>query len=358
MWVGNTIYFVSDRDFTANLYSYRVDTKQVTKITNHDDFDIMSASAGPDAVVYEQAGYIFLVDAKSGKAKQLNIDVTGDLPWTRPQFKKVDSMIRSAQVSPGGVRAAFEVRGDIFTVPSAKGDYRNLTSSPGTHDSDPAWSPDGAQISWISDASGEQQLMVGDATGLAQPRAISLPSTAFYSNSTWSPNGEQILIEDNHHNLWTIDVKSGASTKVDTDENGDPTRSFDASWSPDSKWITYAKNLKSRMQAIFVYSVAEKKSYQITDSLADSISPAFDAGGKYLYFLASTNYGPHTSWLEMSSLDHPTLRSVYLVVLGANEPSPFLPETGDEPGKPAAAPIRTPQKRRRRPLMFISILME
>jgi tricorn protease len=338
MWVGNTIYFVSDRDFTANLYSYRVDTKQVTKITNHDDFDIMSASAGPDAVVYEQAGYIYLVDAKTGKEKQLNIEVTGDLPWTRPQFKKVDSMIRSAQVSPGGVRAAFEARGDIFTVPSAKGDYRNLTSSPGTHDSDPAWSPDGAQISWISDASGEQQLMLGDATGLTQPRAIPLPSTAFYSNSVWSPNGEQILIEDNHHDLWSIDAKSGSATKVDTDENGDPTRSFDASWSPDSKWIAYAKNLKSRMQAIFIYSVAEKKSYQITDSLADSISPAFDAGGKYLYFLASTNYGPHTSWLEMSSLDHPTLRSVYLVVLGANEPSPFLPETGDEPGKPAAAP--------------------
>ena len=336
MWVGNTIYFVSDRDFTANLFAYHTDTKQLTKITNHDDFDIMSASAGPDAVVYEQAGYIHLVDAKTGKDKQLDIEVTGDLPWTRAQFKKVDNMIRAARLSPGGVRAAFEARGEIFTVPSAKGDYRNLTSSPGAHDRDPSWSPDGSQIAWLSDASGEYQLMLGDATGLGQPRVVTLPSTAFFSNPVWSPNGEQILLEDNHRNLWTIDVKGGTATKIDTDENPDPLRGFDASWSPDSKWVTYAKNLKTRMQAIFVYSVADKKVHQITDGMADSIAPAFDASGKYLYFLASTNYGPHTSWLEMSSIDHPTTRAIYLVVLGSDEPSPFLPETGDEPRRPAA----------------------
>jgi tricorn protease len=115
------------------------------------------------------------------------------------------------------------------------------------------------------------------------------------------------------------------------DENFDPIRNFEASWSPDSKWITYSKNLKSRMRAVFVYSVVEKKAYQITDGLADSVSPAFDVGGKYLYFLASTDYGPHTSWLDFSSLNHPTNRSIYLVVLTSDEPSPFLPETGDEP---------------------------
>ena len=346
MWVGNTIYFVSDRDFTANLFAYHTDTKQLSKITNHDDFDIMSASAGPDAVVYEQAGYIHLVDAKTGKDKQLDIQVTGDLPWTRPEFKKVDNMIRAARLSPGGVRAAFEARGEIFTVPSAKGDYRNLTNSSGAHDRDPAWAPDGNEIAWLSDATGEYQLMLGDPAGLAQPRTIHLPSTAFFSNPVWSPNGEQILLEDNHKNLWMIEIKSGTATKIDTDENGDPTRDFDATWSPDSKWVTYAKNLKTRMQAIFVYSVADKKFHQLTDGMADSISPAFDASGKYLYFLASTNYGPHTSWLEMSSIDHPTTRAIYLVVLGSDEPSPFLPETGDEPRRPAAgdeaAKPRTP----------------
>ena len=137
----------------------------------------------------------------------------------------------------------------------------------------------------------------------------------------------KIIIE----NLWMIEVTSGKATKIDTDNYPDPFRSFDATWAPDSKWVAYSKNLPSRLRAIFIYSLAEKKSHQITDGLADSISPAFDAGGKYLYFMASTNYGPSTGWLEMSSIDRPVRRAIYLTVLGATEPSPLLPETGDEP---------------------------
>ena len=157
MWIGNTVYFLSDRDHTMNLFAYSGDTKQVKQLTHHNDFDIMTASAGSDAVVYEQAGYIYLVDAKGGKAQRLDIQVTGDLPWARPQFKKVISMIRNSALSPTGVRAAFEARGEIFTVPAEKGDYRNLTQSPGAHDRSPAWSPDGSQLAWLSDASGDRK---------------------------------------------------------------------------------------------------------------------------------------------------------------------------------------------------------
>ncbi len=343
MWVGNSIYFVSDRNFTANLFSYDFGSKQVKQLTDHSDFDVMNASAGADAVVYEQAGYVHLFDTKTGNSKQLNIEVTGDLPWAQPQFKKVSSMIRSAAISPSGVRVAFEARGDIFTVPSAKGDYRNLTTSSGVHDRDPAWSPDGNQLAWLSDGSGEYKLMIGDATGLTPPRAIALPTSGYFSNPAWSPNGEQMVIEDNHSNLWTMDVNSGAFVKFDTDNAPAPGRSFDASWSPDSKWVTYSKNLNSRLSAIFIYSIAEKKTRQITDGLADAISPKFDAGGKYLYFLASTDFGPKTSWLDMSSIDHPTRRSVYLTVLSSDEPSPFLPAAGDEPPRPAPPTGDTPK---------------
>lgn len=345
MWIGNTIYFISDRDFNANLFAYQTDTKKLTKVTNHDDFDIMNASSGADAVVYEQAGYIHLLDAKTGKSTQLNIEVKGDLPMTRPQFKKVEDMIRKAALSPSGVRAAFEARGDIFTVPSAKGDYRNLTATSGAHEREPTWSPDGNQIAWMSDASGEYQMLIGDPLGVTEPRVINLPSTAYFSNLSWSPNGEQMLMQDNHANVWTIDVKSGAATKVDTDQYPNAFRnSFEASWSPDSKWITYSKNLKNRMLAIFVYSLSEKKSYQITDGLANSGSPAFDAGGKYLYFLASTDLGQRSGWVDMSSFDRTTRQSIYLVVLNSDEPSPFLPETGDEPlPKPTPAADETPK---------------
>ncbi|HEY7784315.1 MAG TPA: PDZ domain-containing protein [Pyrinomonadaceae bacterium] len=348
MWIGNTIYFLSDRNYTVNLFSYRTDTKQVTQLTRHDDFDVMNASAGPDAIAYEQAGYVHLLDARSGQTRKLNIEVNGDLPWARPQFKKVVNMIRNSALSPTGVRAAFEARGEIFSVPAEKGDYRNLTQSPGAHDRSPTWSPDGAQLAWLSDASGEYQLMLGDPLGVAKPRTIPLPSTAFFSAPQWSPDGMQILLQDNHRNLWLIEVASGKATKIDTDSYPDPIRSFDATWAPDSKWIAYSKNLPSRLRAIFIHSLAEKKSYQITDGLADSISPAFDAGGKYLYFMASTNYGPSTGWLEMSSIDRPVRRAIYLVVLGASEPSPLLPETGDEPpprptpGETQAPPPPTP----------------
>src|SRR5438445_3381740 len=304
----------------------------------------MSASSGPDGIVYEQAGYIYLVDAKSGKAQRLDIQVAGDFPWARTQFKKVASMIRSSALSPTGVRAAFEARGEIFTVPAEKGDYRNLTQSPGAHDRSPVWSPDGSQLAWLSDASGEYQLMLGDPLGVTTPRTIALASTAFFSAPAWSSDGTQILLQDNHRNLWSIEIPSGKVTKIDTDNYPDPVRSFDAVWSPDSKWIAYSKNFPSHLRAIFIYSLADKKSHQITDGMADSISPSFDAGGKYLYFMASTNYGPSTGWLEMSSIDRTVRRTIYLAVLNASEPSTSLSKTGDEPPKPAPPqePAATP----------------
>jgi tricorn protease len=337
MWVGDSIYFLSDRNFTVNLFAYNLKSKQVTQLTHHEDFDVMNASAGPDAIVYEQAGYIHSVDIKTGKAHKLTIEVNGDLPWAHPQFKKVAGMLRGSALSPTGVRAAFEARGDIFTVAAEKGDFRNLTQSSGAHDRAPVWSPDGGQLAWLSDATGEYQLMVGDSTGVTKPRAIALPSNAFFSSPTWSPDASQILLEDNHRNLWTLEVSTGKGTKVDTDMYPDPSRQFDAVWAPDSKWVAYSKNLASHLRAIFIYSLADATVHQITDGLADSIFPAFDASGKYFYFLSSTDYGPRTGWLEMSSLDRPVRRAIYLGVLSATEPSPLLPETGDE-----ARPTTTP----------------
>jgi len=338
MWVNNTIYFLSDRNFTVNLFAFHTDTKELVQMTQHDDFDIMNASAGPDAVVYEQAGYIHLVDIRTGQSKQLSIEVKGDFPWARPHRKKVAGMIRGASLSPTGLRAAFESRGDIFTVPADKGDIRNLTLSPGAHDRTPAWSPDGTKLAWFSDASGEYQLFLGEQRGLAKPKAINLPVTGFFSEPVWSPDGTHILFQDNHQTLWMLEVKSGQAQKVDTDPapwrlGGEISPIGAAVWSPDSQWIAYANGLSNSMRAIFLYSLAEGKTYQLTDGMADAASPAFDASGKYLYFLASTNYA-------LSEMTRPVTHAIYLVVLSADEPSPLLPETGDEPD---AAPETEPE---------------
>ncbi|MEP6689917.1 MAG: PDZ domain-containing protein [Gemmatimonadaceae bacterium] len=342
MWVGNTVYFLSDRNFTTNLFSYRTDTKELKQLTHHDDGDIINASASGDAVVYEQAGYLHLLDLKTGVSHQLNIQVNGDFPWARPQFKRVASMIRDARLSPTGVRAAFEARGDIFTVPAEKGDARDLTRTSGAHERTPAWSPDGTQLAWLSDASGEYQLMIGDQLGMTKPRAIALAAGSFYSEIAWSPNGKQMVLEDNHLNLSLLELATGKLSKIDVDAWATPGRSFDAAWSSDSKWVAYSKSLDTHLRAIFVHSIADGKSFQLTDGLADAISPAFDAGGKYLYFLASTDYGPRTGWVEMSAVDRPVRRAAYLVVLSADEPSPLLPESSEEPGT-SATPAPKPK---------------
>lgn len=338
MWIGNTIYFISDRDNVSNLFSYRTDTKAVKKLTNFTDFDVMNASAGPDAIVFEQGGYVHLFDIASGQARRLAITVRGDMPWARTGVRSVASAIRTAALSPTGVRAAFESRGDIFTVPADKGDVRNITHSSGTHDRGPAWAPDGARLAWFSDATGEYQLMIGDQAGLTAPRAIALPTSAYFSEANWSPDGKQLSLIDNHLNLWTMDVASGRFTKVDSDTYPDQGREMTPAWSPDSRWLTYSKGTDSHFRVVMLYSLAEGKPHQITDGLSDAITPVFDAGGRYLYFLASTDIGPRTGWLEMSSIDRPIRRSLYITLLRASDPSPLLPERGDEPVVAAAEP--------------------
>lgn len=336
MWIGNTVYFLSDRANTTNLYSYRTDTKELKQLTRHSDHDVMNASAGSEAIVYEQAGYVHLLDIKTGEARRLTINVTGDLPWARAQFKRVATAIRDASLSPTGVRVALAARGDVFTVPVDKGDARNLTRSTAVHDRNPKWSPDGTQLAWFSDSSGEYELMIGDQSGLSKPRAIKLPSSAYFSALSWAPDGKRVSFQDNHLALWSMDVASGKASKIDGDTYADPSRTFDQVWSPDSKWIAYSKNLDNYQRAIFIYSMVDGKRTQVTDGMSDAVSPAFDAGGKYLYFLASTDYGPRTGWLEMSSLERPVRRAIYMAVLLATEPSPFLPEIGDEPVAAAA----------------------
>ncbi|MEO5817027.1 MAG: PDZ domain-containing protein [Gemmatimonadaceae bacterium] len=342
MWIGTTVYFLSDRNGIANLFSYDVGTKAVKQLTRHDDFDIMNASADAGAIVYEQAGYVHLFDVKSAQTRRLAIDVVGDFPWARPQFKRVAAMIRDAALSPTGVRAAFEARGEIFTVPTEKGDSRNLTQTSAANEHSPSWSPDGSQLAWLSDSDGVHRLMIGEQAGLTRPRVVALPGAgaAYFTDLQWSPGGKHVTLQDNHLNLWLLDVASGRATKVDADNYATPGRSFDATWSPDSRWIAYTKSLDNHMRAVFIYGIAGAKPLQLTDALADAVSPAFDAGGKYLYFLASTDYGPRTGWVEMSQVDRPVRRAIYLAVLGANEPSPLLPESGDEP-----AAVATPKAR-------------
>ena len=352
MWVGDKVYFLSDRDGgVVSLYSYDTRSKKVDEIVNNKGLDIKYASAGGGAIVYEQFGSIYTLEAGSGSPKKVEIRASGDFPGVRPRYEKVGGRIANAAVSPSGARAVFEARGEIITAPADKGDTRNLTNTPGAMERDPAWSPDGKWIAYFSDESGEYALHLRDQTGMGDVKKISLgDGRGFYYNPVWSPDSKKIAYRDNHINLWYVDVATGQSVKVDTNPYGTPDDVLDPSWSPDSKWLGYVRQLDNRLRAVYLYSLDKNQASQVTDGLGDARYTVFDKSGKYLYFSASTDLGPTISFADLSGLGHQTSRSVYAIVLRNDIPSPLAPESDeekvapekrDEP-KPAISPSPTP----------------
>ncbi len=336
VWSNGIVYFISEQDNAANIWSYDPKTKQQKQVTFHKDFDVKNIAAGDKSLVYEQGGRLHSLDLASGKTTPLVINANGDENWGRARWNNVTAgALTNASLSPTGKRALFETRGEIFTVPKENGDWRNITRSPGVADRFPTWSPDGQKIAWFSDESGEYQLMIADQSGITPAKSFPIPNKKFYFRPEWSPDSKYIAFTDTDYNLWYIDVASGTLKLVDTDKLAHPNRTLNPSWSPDSKWIAYAQIQDNQFKAIKVYNLETAKSTMITDALADAIDPQWDESGKYLYFLASTDYALGTGWLDMSSYNYPVNRNLYIVVLSKDSPSPFEPRSDEEPTKPA-----------------------
>ncbi len=331
MWVGDKVYFLSDRSGSITLFSYDTRTKRVDQALAPQGGDIKYASANGSTIVFEQVGTLRMFDTQTGKASDLRVNVAGDLPNLRAHFEAVGQRVTNFGISPAGARAVFEAHGEILTVPADKGDIRNLTNTTGVAERDPAWSPDGKWIAYFSDESGEYELHLRSQDGMSAPKKINLgnPPSFFYA-PVWSPDSKKIAYHDKRLNLWYVDIAKGTPVKVDTDYYDHPERSFDPAWSPDNKWITYTKRLPSQLHAVFVYSLDTTKSNQITDGLSDARYPWFDRNGKYLYFTASTDVGPTAAWLDLSSFGRDTSRAAYVVVLKKDDPSPLAPESDEE----------------------------
>ncbi len=331
MWVGDKIYFLSDRSGAASLCAYDTRTHKVTEVIRNEGLDIKSASAGPGAIVYEQFGGIHLYDLQSGAAKRIDVRLSGDIPSMRPAFAKVNGNFAHAKLSPTGARALFEARGEILTVPAEKGDVRNLTNSPGVAERDPVWSPDGKRIAYFSDESGEYQLHIRAQNGLGDVEKIDLGKpSAFYYSPKWSPDNKKITYTDNRLQLWYIDLEKRTPMRIDADTYDTPEHNLNPDWSSDSQWIAYTKLLKNHLRAVMLYSIETAKSQQVSDGMSDAQNALFDRNGKYLYFNASTNLGLSTAWLDMSSDAHPSTRTVYAVVLNKSDASPVAPESDEE----------------------------
>jgi len=335
MWVADTVFFLSDRDGPTTLYAYDLTTRQVTRRIENDGLDIKSASAGPGAIVYEQFGGVRLYDLATGRAAPVPIHLEGELTAALPHWEDVGDKLQHPSLSPTGVRAAFEARGEIVTVPAKKGDARDVTNTTGTTERFPSWSPDGQTLAWFSDSGGRYHLELKPQTGMGEVRQIPLgEGDDYYYAPRWSPDGKSIAYSSSRGEIWYADVASGKSTRVDVNPLGSSfSDGVPLSWSPDSRWITYPRSIANRLSAVFVYDLKSATATQVTDGMSDAIAPVFDAGGKYLWFVASTDAGPASDF-SMTTYDRPVTRSLYAIVLRKDLPSPLAPESDDE--KPAA----------------------
>ncbi|WP_062059646.1 S41 family peptidase [Aquimarina longa] len=332
MWKGSEVFFLSDRNGEFNLFSYNTSSKKINQLTQYNDFPIINANLSENTIIFEQAGYLHIYNISQKSTTKLKIGIGTDLLELRERYIKGNQHIRSANISPTGKRAVFDYRGEIITVPEDKGDPRNLTLSPGSHDKYPAWSPNGKQIAYFSDVSGEYELYITSQDGKGETKKFKIPGTGFYAYTSWSPDSKKISFSDNGRNLYILDIASKKITKIDNDEYYLPGafRDLFGDWSSDSNWILYSKIIESNFEQIFLYNIKDSKSYPISDGLSNVSDPIFDANGKYIYFTASTDAGPVVNWFDQSNQDMSLTNSIYLVTLQKDTISPFVKESDEE----------------------------
>ncbi len=335
VFIGDKVYFRSDRNGEFNLFSFDQETEAIQQLTEFDDFPINRITESSDAIIFEQAGYLHRFEPANGKSEQIQVGVSTDMTEVRPRYASGSRWIRNAGISPSAKRAVVEFRGEIVTVPAKKGDVRNLTHSPGVHERSPAWSPDGKQIAYFSDLDGEYKLHVASQDGKVDPDIYEIEGHGFFEDPKWSPDGTKISYRDNSWSLYVFDIAKKESTKICSEPQygPPPMRGLSHNWSHDSKWITYTVNTLAIIQQAFVYNVDDDKSYPISDGMSEVREPVFDSSGKYIYFLASTDAGPVKHWFAMSNNDMEFSNEIYMVVLQDDGANPLAKENDEEETK-------------------------
>ncbi|HEV2764769.1 MAG TPA: PDZ domain-containing protein, partial [Pyrinomonadaceae bacterium] len=329
MWVGDTVYFVSDRTRTANLFAYDPRTRRVSQLTRYENFDVRSASAGGGVIVFVREGAIHLFDPQTGQASPVEININGDFAEVKPRRLKAERWLYDYNLSPQGSQVVFEARGEVLTLDAGTGAFRNLTQSSGVAERSPVWSPDGRSIAYFSDESGEYQLHVRAASGEGGVRKIAIePRPSFYGQPVWSPDSSKIAFSDKRLALWYVNLEAGKAHRVDSSTFARQV-AFQPDWSPDGRWLAYSKTMPNRLAVIHLYSLESGKSYSVTSPNLDAENPVFDRNGQYLYFNASANAAPaklrNVSMSAALVFAPLVTRRVYAVVLQKDGHSPLVP---------------------------------
>jgi len=327
MWSGNKIYYLSDRDSVKrfNLYSYDLQSKQTQQLTTFSDYDCKFPSLGSNGIVFENGGYIYKYDLTSGQATKVPIQIDDDLLGGRGGIIKVGETTTNYDISPDGKRALFGARGDVFTVPAKFGPTRNLTGTPGIHERNSKWSPDGKWISYISDASGEDEIWIVAQDGSSPATQITTGDDTYMYQPLWSPDSKKLLYADKKLRLRYVDV----STKKITDVAKAEAFEFnDYAWSPDSKWITYTKPEVEVQNKIYLCSLDKGETIEVTDGWYGSGNPEFSSDGKFLYFVSSRDFNPTFSQTEFDQA-YLDMSRIYFVTLARSVDSPFKPKSDE-----------------------------
>ncbi len=340
IWFGDQIFFASDKDHTLNLFSYDVKSKATTKVTNG-DWDVLWPSGGPDAIVYEAGGWIWLFDPQRGEPAKVPIRVSGDFPEALPSFVDLGKSVEAAVPSPTGKRALLTANGDLFTVPAEKGEIRNLTATPGIREMSASWSPDGKWIAYLSDRSGEYEIWVRPGDGSGTERRVTTDGDIWRFAPAWSPDSKKLAFGDKKARLRIADVESGKVRDADSGRYG--TLEI-YRWSPDSRFLAYPKTGPNHLSSLWVYALDEGKTRQLTDSGANDFEPVWDPRGRYLYFLSNRDFSLTFSGFETQYLYTDPTR-IYVGALGKEALALFPPQSDEEPtgaAKPAEAarPVR------------------
>jgi len=339
MWSGNTIYFTSDRGSAhrLNLYSYDQGSKQVEQLTKFDEFDVMWPSLGPDAIIFENAGYLYTFDLQTRQPKKLTIYVSGERDQAMKHWESASREITDFDIAPDGKRAVLAARGEVFTIPAKDGSIRNLTHSSGVREQKVSWSPNGQWIAYVSDRTGEDEIYIAPQDGLAAEEQITSGHKGFMFQPAWSPDSSKIAWADKDLKLWYVDIKEKKPVTVDRGRYGEIQN---YSWSPDSNWLAYDKNLDTGYPVVYLYGLADHKITAVTSTLNKSYAAVFDPDKRYLYFLSDRDYNEVVGNVDFEFANPKTTR-VYVVTLTADEPSPF-PALSDEvkvkSEEPAAGP--------------------
>jgi len=349
MWIGDKIYFDSDRAGERNLFSYDPATGAIEQLTRFDEYPVLNPADGAGKIIYEHAGSLRLYDVAAETDTRLTLAVASDLNEARPRYEQAVDHLRHLSLAPTGKRVLAEMRGEVFSLPVEKGDPVNLTQSPGAHEREPVWSPDGRYQAWLSDVSGEYALYLKTRGEEGEPRAIALEGGGFYDDLAFSPDSEKIAYLDNQMAIYILDIASGTCTEVAREtEYGPPifiTPSF--SWSPDSKWLAYDRRPEGLIRSVYLYELASGRSTMVSDGLSEVSNPVFDRGGEYLYFFASTDAGPVADWFSLFSADMEVSNTVFMAVLSKKTASPLARENDEEPlPEPEEAEEPEPKKKK------------